>query len=129
MTEPLATLTEMNALEMDFESRIVEVVLNAEFLTMTDERAIIILGLKTGADSSLGKSVQAPIRFVILHSVYDYLGRPETASERTTSTSNTTSTMPLCPPTHSTTDKTDSVTAVQMFCCCHSSFVTDHSHL
>ena len=29
---------------------------------MTDERAIIKLGLKTGAGSSHGKSVQAPIR-------------------------------------------------------------------
>ena len=31
---------------------------------MTDERAIIKLGLKTGAGSSHRKSVQAPIRFV-----------------------------------------------------------------
>ena len=37
---------------------------------MTDERAIIKLGLKTGSGSSHGKSVQAPIQFVILHSVY-----------------------------------------------------------
>ena len=29
---------------------------------MTDERAIIKLGLKTGAGSSHGKSVQGPIR-------------------------------------------------------------------
>ena len=36
---------------------------------MTDERAIIKLGLKTGADSSHGKSVHVPIWFVILHSV------------------------------------------------------------
>ena len=49
---------------------------------MTDERAIIKLGLKTGAGSSHGRSVQAPIRFVILHSVYDFLGRLATASER-----------------------------------------------
>ena len=48
---------------------------------MTDERAIIKLGLKTGAGSSYGKSVQGPIRFVILHSVYDSLGRPATASQ------------------------------------------------
>ena len=43
---------------------------------MTDERAIIKLGLKSGAGNLHGKSVQAPIRFVIgtLHSVYDYLG-------------------------------------------------------
>ena len=72
---PLATLTRMNALEMDSEGRIVEVVLGTEFLTMTDERAMIKLGLKTGAGSSHGKSVQATIRFVIqpviLHSVYD----------------------------------------------------------
>ena len=47
---------------------------------MTDERAITKLGLKTGAGSSHGKSVQGPIRFVILHSVYDSLGR--LASER-----------------------------------------------
>ena len=32
---------------------------------MTDEQAIIKLGLKTGADSLRGKSVQATIRFVI----------------------------------------------------------------
>ena len=32
---------------------------------MTDEQAIIKLGLKTGAGSSYGKSVQATIRFVI----------------------------------------------------------------
>ena len=49
---------------------------------MTDERALIKLGLKTGAGSSLGKSVQGPIRFVILHSVNDCLGRLATASER-----------------------------------------------
>ena len=48
---------------------------------MTDERAITKLGLKTGAGSSHGKSVQAPIRFVILHSVYDSLGRLATANE------------------------------------------------
>ena len=48
----------MNALEMDSEGRIVEVVLGTKFLTMTDERAIIKLGLKTGAGSSHGKSVQ-----------------------------------------------------------------------
>ena len=43
---------------------------------MTDERAIIKLGLKTGAGSSHGKSIQAPINFVIgtLHSVFDSLG-------------------------------------------------------
>ena len=85
MAAPLATLTGMNALEMDSEGRIVEVVLGTEFLTMTDERPIIKLGLKTGAGSSHGKSVQAPIRFVILHSVYDSLGRLATASERTAS--------------------------------------------
>ena len=56
---------------MDSEGRIVEVVLGTEFLTKTDERAIIKLALKTGTGSSHGKSVQAPIRFVILHSVYD----------------------------------------------------------
>ena len=63
--EPLATLTAINALEMDSEGRIVEVVLGAEFQTMTDEQAIIKLGVKTGAGSSHGKSVQATIRFVI----------------------------------------------------------------
>ena len=52
---------------------------------MTDERAIIKLGLKTGAGSSHRKSVQAPIRFVILHSVYDSLGGLATASERSVS--------------------------------------------
>ena len=62
---PLATLTGINALEMDSEGRIVEVVLGTEFQTMTDEHAIIKLGLKTGAGSSHGKSVQATIRFVI----------------------------------------------------------------
>ena len=40
---------------------------------MTDDLAIIKLGLKTGAGSSHGKSVQAPIRFVILPPVYDSL--------------------------------------------------------
>ena len=49
---------------------------------MTDERAIIKLGLTTGAGSSHGKSVKAPIRFVILHLVYDSLGRLATASEQ-----------------------------------------------
>ena len=51
---------------------------------MTDERAIIKLGLKTGAGDLHGKSVQAPIRFVTgtLHAVYDSLGRLATASER-----------------------------------------------
>ena len=49
---------------------------------MTDKLAIIKLGLKTGAGSSHGKSVQVTIRFVIPHSVYDSLGRLATASER-----------------------------------------------
>ena len=83
MAAPLATLIGMNVLEMDSEGRIVEVVLGTEFLTMTDERAIIKLGLKTGAGSSHRKSVQATIRFVILHSVYDSLDLLATASERT----------------------------------------------
>ena len=87
MAAPLATLTRMNALELDSEGRIVEVVLGTEFLTMTDERAIIKLGLKTGAGTSHGKSVQATILFVIqpviLRSVYDSLDRLATASERT----------------------------------------------
>ena len=82
---PLATLTGMNALEMDSEGRIVEVALDTEFLTMTDERAIIKLGLKIGAGSSHGKSVQAIILFVILHSVYASPDRLATASERTSS--------------------------------------------
>ena len=55
---------------------------------MTDERAIIKLCLKTGAGSSHGKPVQAPIRCVILHSVYDSLGRLAIASERTASMVN-----------------------------------------
>ena len=38
---------------------------------MSHERAIIKQGLTTGAGRSAGKSVQGPIRFVILHSVYD----------------------------------------------------------
>ena len=42
---------------------------------MTDEWAIIKLGLKTGAGSSHGKSLQGPIRIVILNSVYDSLYR------------------------------------------------------
>ena len=50
---------------------------------MSDERAIIKLCLKTSAGSSHGTSVQALIRFLILHSVYDSLGRFATASERT----------------------------------------------
>ena len=67
MAAPLATLTGMNALEnlMDSEAGIIEVVLGTEFQTMTDEQAIKKLGLKTGAGSSHGNSVQAPIRFVI----------------------------------------------------------------
>ena len=86
MAATLATLIAMNALEMDSEGRIVEVVLGTEFLTMTEEQVIIKLGLKTGAGSSHGKSVQATIRFVILHSVYDSLDRlATTASERTAS--------------------------------------------
>ena len=48
---------------MDSEGRIIEVVLRS-FLTMTDEREIIKVGLKTGAGSSHGKSVQGAIRFV-----------------------------------------------------------------
>ena len=54
---PHATLTGLNTLKMDSEGRIVEVVLGTEFQTMTDEQAIIKLGLKTGAGSSHGKSV------------------------------------------------------------------------
>ena len=49
---------------------------------MRDELAIIKLGLKMGAGSLHGKSVQGPIRFIILHYVYDSLGRLATASER-----------------------------------------------
>ena len=37
---------------------------------MADGRAIIQLGLQNGAGSSHGKSVQAPIRFVIRHPVF-----------------------------------------------------------
>ena len=68
------------------EGRVIGVVLGRRCLTMTDgqkqKHTKIKLGLKTGAGSSQGKSVQAPIRFVILHSVYDSLGRLTTASER-----------------------------------------------
>ena len=49
---------------------------------MTDEWAIITLGLQPGAGNSQGKSVQAPIRFVILHTVDDSPGRLATVSER-----------------------------------------------
>ena len=66
---------------MDSEAGIIELVLGTEFSNY-DERAIIKLGLQTGAGSSHGMSVQAPIRFVILHSVYDSLGRLATARER-----------------------------------------------
>ena len=71
---------------MDFDSRIIAVVSGTEFSDyMTAERAIMKLGLKTGAGSLHGKSVQAPMRFVIIHSVYDSLGRLATANERTAS--------------------------------------------
>ena len=63
MEAPLAILTGMNALDMDSEGGIVEIVLGTEFLTMTDEREIIKLGLTTGSGSSHGKSDQATIRF------------------------------------------------------------------
>ena len=43
---------------------------------------MIKLGVKIGAGSSHGKSIQTPIRFVILHSVYASLDRLATASER-----------------------------------------------
>ena len=43
---PLATFIGINTLEMDSEAGIVEVVLGTEFQTMTDEQAIIKLGLK-----------------------------------------------------------------------------------
>ena len=49
---------------------------------MTDERAIIQPGLKTGAGTSHGMSVQASIRFVTFNIVYDCLDRLATASER-----------------------------------------------
>ena len=74
------------SLEMDSEAKIIEGVLGRglrSLLTMADERAIIKLCLKTSAGSSHGTSVQALIRFLILHSVYDSLGRFATASERT----------------------------------------------
>ena len=57
---------------------------------MTDEQAIIKLGLKTGAGSFARKvgpsdnSVRYSARY-ILHSVYDSLDRLATASERTSS--------------------------------------------
>ena len=53
------------------------------FLTMTDERAIIQPGLKTGAGTSHGMSLQAPIRFVTFNIVYDSLDRLATENERT----------------------------------------------
>ena len=49
---------------------------------MADERVIIKLGLQTGAGNYHGKSVQAPIRFVILQAVDNSVGRLATASER-----------------------------------------------
>ena len=58
--------------------------LGTEFSDYDRRTAIIKLGLKTGAGraTSHGKSVQGTIRFVILHSADDYLGRLATASER-----------------------------------------------
>ena len=50
------------------------------FLFMTDELATIKLGLTTGAGSSHGQLVHAPIRSVILHSVYDSVGRLATGT-------------------------------------------------
>ena len=69
---------------MDSEGRIIEVVLGTEFSDY-DRRTgdnKTRPKIKTGAGSSHGKSVQAPIWLVILHSVYDFLGRFATASER-----------------------------------------------
>ena len=51
---------------------------------MTDERAIIKLGMETGPGSSHGKSVQATTNSVrYSSSVYDSLGRLATASDHT----------------------------------------------
>ena len=61
---------------MDSGGTTIEVVLGTEFSDYdrrTEDNKTV--GLKTGAGSSHGKSVQAPIRFVILYSVYDSLGR------------------------------------------------------
>ena len=68
------------SLQMDSEGRIIEVVLGSEFSDYDRRTTITKLGLKTGAGSSHGKSVLAPIRFIILHSVYDSLGRLATAA-------------------------------------------------
>ena len=56
---------------------------------MTDEHAIIKLGLKTGAGSSHGKSVQATIRFVIQPVIFfiPFMTLDRLASERTSSLS------------------------------------------
>ena len=67
---------------MDSEGRVIEVVLGTEFSNYDRRTGDNKTRPKTGAGSSHGKSVQAPIRFVILRSVYDSLGRLATASER-----------------------------------------------
>ena len=67
---------------MDSEGRIVEVVLGTEFSDYDRQPGDNKTRPKTGAGGSHGKSVRAPIWFGILHSVYDYLGRLATASER-----------------------------------------------
>ena len=75
------------SLKLDSEGRIVEVVLGTEFSDFDRRTGDNKTRPKTGAGSSHGKSAQAPIRFVILHSVYDTLGQIATASEQTASCS------------------------------------------
>ena len=70
---------------MDSEGKTIEVVLGMECSDNDRQTSILKLGLHTGAGSSHGKSVQAPIRFVIRHVVYDTIGRLAAASERTAS--------------------------------------------
>ena len=70
------------SLEMDSKGRIIEVVLGTEFSDYDRRMGDNRTRPKTGAGSSHRKSVQAPIRFVILHSVYDSLDQRATASER-----------------------------------------------
>ena len=72
-------------LEMGSEGEIVEVLLSREFSDFDRRTGDNKTRPTTGAGSSHRKSVQPPLRFVILHSVYDSLGRLVTASERTAS--------------------------------------------
>ena len=68
---------------IDSEGRFIEIVLGTEFFLLWKRRpGDNKTRPTTGADSSHGKSAQAPTRFVILHSVYDSLGGLAIASER-----------------------------------------------